>query len=82
VKLIVLEIATGRKMAFQTGASTVQKWALAWSPTDSLVLYSSDIGTNAYDFKAGEITERSPNTNERELGREAYKTKYGKTPRT
>ena len=81
VKLVVTEVATGRKIGFQTGASDTMKWALAWSPKNVLVLYSSDIGISAYDIEGGKIIERPPDHDEEEIGREAYKAKYGTRPR-
>ncbi len=80
VRLKVRETKTGRVMTFQTGASDVQKWAIAWSPSDSLVLYSSDIGILAYDIKNGQIVERSPDDAERKVAREAYRRKYDQQP--
>ena len=81
VRLVVHEIATHKDLTFQTGASDGQKWAVAWSPTNALVLYSSDIGTNAYDIKGGVITQRAADSVELEAGRGAYATKYGVRPR-
>jgi hypothetical protein len=46
------------------------KWALAWSPYDTLVLYSPDIGTLSYDVRTGRI-----------FGRQVYERKYGKRPK-
>lgn len=77
VRLGIEDIKTKRWLTFQTGASDVQKWAVAWSPSDSLVLYSSDIGTLAYDVKDGQILERTPDADELEVGRKAYEHKYG-----
>ncbi len=67
-------------VTFQTGASDYQKWAIAWSPSGSLVLYSSDIGIYAYDIKDGKIDERSPTDAESEVARDAYQKKYHKKP--
>ncbi len=69
-------------LSYQTGASSLQKWALAWSPTDALVLYSSDIGIFTFDIHAGSVSERQPTPEEAEIGRKAYEAKYGKRPRT
>lgn len=80
VRLKVREIRMGREMTFLTGASDFQKWAVAWSPSDSLILYSSDIGTRAYDIKGGQSVERSPDDAESEVARGAYRKKYGKRP--
>jgi hypothetical protein len=80
VRLKVEETKTGRVMTFQTGASDVQKWAIAWSPAGSLVLYSSDIGTLAYDIRDGRIAEREPDAAERESARDAYRRKYDRQP--
>jgi hypothetical protein len=71
---------TKHEMTFQTGASDAQKWAIAWSPSGSLVLYSTDIGTRAYDIKDGHVIERSPNDAESDVARGAYRKKYGKQP--
>ena len=44
--------AGGRELhVLQTGASNTMKWALGWMPEkDVVVLYSSDIGTTAYEL--------------------------------
>lgn len=80
VRFKVKDVQTAREMTFQTGASHGQKWAIAWSPSGSLVLYSSDIGTRAYDIGGGRISERSPDNAEEEVARGAYRAKYGKQP--
>jgi hypothetical protein len=80
VKLFISEIASHKELLFQTDASDTQKWAMAWSPANVLVLYSADVGTNAYEIKDGKIIERAASPEEREIGREAYKVKYGKLP--
>lgn len=81
VRLRVTDIVARREITFQTGASDVQKWAAAWSPSNSLVLNSSDIGTMAYDIRDGRIAERVPDAAELEVGRKAYAKKYGSRPR-
>jgi len=81
VRLKVTDTRTKREMTFQTGASNAQKWAVAWSPSGSLILYSSDIGIQAYDMKAGQIVERAADEAEKEVARKAYAKKYGKRPR-
>jgi hypothetical protein len=81
VRLRVTDIKAQREITFQTGASDVQKWALAWSPANSLVLYSSDVGTLAYEMNGGQIVERVPTAPELEVGRKAYEKKYGTRPR-
>ena len=80
VLLQITDTKNKRTLRLQTGASDYQKWALAWSPTDTLVLYSSDIGTLAYDVQSGQILEREPSPAEKDFGREAYEKKYGKRP--
>jgi len=81
VRLRVTDIVAKREVTFQTGASDVQRWAAAWSASNSLVLYSSDIGTVAYDMKDGQIAERTPDAAELQVGRKAYEEKYGRKPR-
>ncbi len=81
VRLRVTDIPAKREITFQTGASDVQKWAVGWSPSNSLVLYSSDVGTMAYDIKNGQIAERMPDATEQEVARKAYEQKYGTKPR-
>jgi hypothetical protein len=71
VRLKVKDVQTARAATFQTGASDGQKWAVAWSPSGALVLYSSDIGIRSYDIKDGQIIERSPDDAEREAARSA-----------
>ena len=70
----------GSERRIQTGASNVMKWAIAWHDDDTLLLYSSDIGTYAYDISSREISERKPNKQELETGREAYRSRYGRFP--
>ena len=81
VKMVVANTATRNEMIFQSGASDTQKWALAWAPTNSLILYSSDIGTSAYDIEDSKIIERPATPEEQEFARKAYEKKYGKRPR-
>jgi hypothetical protein len=81
VRLRVTNIPAKREIAFQTGASDVQKWAVGWSPSNSLVLYSSDVGIMAYDIKDGQMVERMPDAAEQEVARKAYEQKYGTKPR-
>ena len=81
VRLRVTDLVASREITFQTGASDVQKWAAAWSSSNALVLYSSDIGTMAYDIKDGRVTERVPAAAELEVGRKAYQQKYGSRPK-
>lgn len=81
VRLRVTDIVANREIIFQTGASDAQKWAVGWSPSNSLVLYSSDVGTMVYDIKDGQIVERIPDPTEQEVARKAYEHKYGTKPR-
>lgn len=81
VRLRVVEVATKKEMQFQTAASDRMKWAMEWSPKSSLVLYSSDAGTTAYDVHNGSIVERVATEEEKEVGRHAYEKKYGNKPR-
>ena len=81
VRLKVTDSKTKQVITYQTDASDVQKWALAWSPSGSLVLYSSDVGTSAYDITTGQIVERDPTSDEKEVARQAYEKKYGTRPR-
>lgn len=81
VRLRITDSKTKSVFDYQTGASDFQKWALAWAPGDSLVLYSSDIGIVSYDIKSGRIIERAPTPAEEEIGRRAYEQKYGNQPR-
>jgi hypothetical protein len=81
VRLKINEVQAKREISYQTGASNGQKWAIAWSPAGSLVLYSSDVGIMAYDIKGHQIVERAADRAEEQVGREAYRRKYGKSPR-
>jgi hypothetical protein len=67
-------------MTYQTGASAVHKWAMAWSPKNILVLYSSDAGIFAYEIREERIIERRADRDEQEIGRAAYEKKYGRRP--
>ncbi|HEU5118048.1 MAG TPA: hypothetical protein VFT74_15600 [Isosphaeraceae bacterium] len=78
VRVKFREIDTGHEMTFQTGASDYQKWAITWSPSGSLVLYSSDIGICAHDLKDGKVVERSADDAESQIARGAYQKKFGK----
>ena len=78
VKLLVFDVQKKREMEFQTGASDGQRWAIAWTPVNTLVLYSSDIGTLAYDVKSGKIIERKATAEETKIADEAYRMKYKK----
>ena len=80
--VLIFEDPEGKEKRFQTGASDTMKWALAWHDPDTLILYSSDIGTIAYDLKEFEISERKPNKEEMKTGMDAYKNRYGKLPST
>jgi hypothetical protein len=80
VRLKIRDIATGGELTFQTGASTVHKWAIGWSPKNVLVLYSSDAGIFAYEVYERRIIERRADPNEEETGRLAYERKYCRRP--
>jgi hypothetical protein len=80
VRLKIRRAAAQEELTFQTGASVVHKWAMAWSPQNILVLYSSDAGIFAYDISDGRIVERRANKDEEEIGRAAYEKKYGGRP--
>jgi len=80
LRLNILEIKTKKEIQFQTGASDIQKWALNWTLTGSLVLYSSDVGTSTYEITENKIIERSPTEEEKEIERLAYETRYGRKP--
>jgi hypothetical protein len=80
VRLRIVDESTGKELTYQTGASNTMKWAVGWL-NEVLVLYSSDIGTHAYDVKNGKIIERRANEEEEEIGRKAYEKKYGKRPK-
>jgi hypothetical protein len=82
VSIIINDLRTNRQMRFQTGAADTQKWAIGWSPEDVLVLYSSDIGTYAYEVHGNAIVEKAkPTATEIETGRLAYEKTYGYKPR-
>ncbi|HBC88948.1 MAG TPA: hypothetical protein DCZ94_18555 [Lentisphaeria bacterium] len=80
VKLIFIETKSKKELSCQTGASDYQKWAVGWSPKNVLILYSSDIGTFAYEIVDGKINERMATNEEKELGKDFYKNKYGRRP--
>jgi hypothetical protein len=80
VRLRILHVSTKREIVYQTASSDRMKWAAAWSG-DSVVLYSSDVGTNVYEIHDGTILARPPSEAEKEVGRTAYEKKYGNRPR-
>lgn len=80
VRINVTNLKSGQDFFFQTRASDYQKWALAWSSKNTLVLYSSDIGTYVYDVKDDTLVERMPDADETETGIKAYQQKYGRRP--
>ncbi len=76
MKLRVNKIGTKQELTFQTGASDGQKWAAAWSASNCIVLYSSDIGTRAYEITNDKIVEHMPDAAEAKTGEKAYEEKY------
>lgn len=78
--ILIFEDSEGEEKRIQTGASDRMKWALDWHDSDTLILYSSDIGTTAYDLEGLEVSERRPTDEEMNTGREAYKERYGRLP--
>jgi hypothetical protein len=81
VILKVINIQTKKEAKLQTGASDFQRWAIGWAPGDTLILYSSDIGTYAYDLQDNALVERPITKEEMEVGKDAYQKKYGNRPR-
>jgi len=80
LRLKVTDLQANREMRLQTGASDFQKWAVAWSTSNTLVLYSSDVGTKAYDIKSDQILERDATNTELDVGDKAYEKRFGKLP--
>jgi len=80
--VLIFEDSEGREKRIQTGASDTMKWALDWHDSGTLILYSSDIGTTAYDLDGLKVSERRPNEEEMNTGRKAYKERYGRLPNT
>jgi len=76
--ILIFEDSDGKEKRIQTVASDTMKWALDWHDSDTLILYSSDIGTNAYDLDGLEVSERRPSEEEMLTGREAYMDRYGR----
>lgn len=79
VRLKIEDKTTKAVKAFQTGASDYSAWAIGWQG-DAVVLYSSDIGTYAYDIGPDSIHERAANLDEEMAGRSAYEKKYDRRP--
>ena len=75
VRLWVQDKKAGKEFALQTGASDAQKWAVCWVG-ESLVLYSSDVGTLSYDPKDRGLIERDPTKLEQDEARRAFEIKY------
>lgn len=78
--LIFIDVYDSQEHLFQTldtGASDFMKWAEAWSESkDRIILYSSDIGTQAWEFN-GEEFENVPVTEEIKMeGQELKSKKY------
>lgn len=78
--ILIFHGSKGQEKHYQTAVSDSMKWALDWHDTNTLVLFSSDVGTVAYDVEAMEITERIPCEEEIVTGREAYRKRYGGLP--
>lgn len=80
LKLFLFDSSGNLLKAEQTGVSDTMKWALGWmDKEDVVVLYSSDIGTSAYDVKLDGlhiISELTPLIESRavELKSEKYKS--------
>jgi hypothetical protein len=69
----------GRELDYvRTGASDVQKWAVAWYNENVVVLNSSDIGTYAWTVgQEGRMIKSWPVSNDlMKKGDEAYNKKY------
>ncbi len=79
--ILIFEDSKGSIKRIQTGASDTMKWALDWHDDDTLILYSSDIGSTAYDIHKLELSERRPDKIESNTGREAYRKRYGELPK-
>jgi hypothetical protein len=62
----------------QTGASYTMKWALGWmKEKDTVVLYSSDIGTYGYEIaRDGKLREIETDKVVIDRARELYEEKY------
>ena len=77
VFLILRDRSEAHLDSYDTLASPIQKWAVGWLDGDDVVvLYSSDIGTYAYEISEGKLSpiELSPEATEK--GRELYGGKY------
>ena len=80
---VVLHVTdrAGHEFTFQSHASDNMKWALAWADENTLVLYSSDMGTTAYDVAGGSISVRDdPTPDEQQAANAAYLRTYGQPP--
>ena len=80
IKLHLLDTKGKELFQLQTSASTTMKWALGWMEKDDiLILYSSDIGTNAYTIENSMI--KRVNTTEEFItyGNYLKKKKYKKS---
>ncbi len=80
VALHVTDQSGQNEVTIQTHASDQMKWALAWNGEQSLVLYSADDGTTAYDLHAGSLDERAPTAGEQKIADDAYADRYGHPP--
>jgi len=66
--------------SLQTGVSATMKWSLGWMPEgDVVVLYSSDVGTQAYKVGGeGDLREIQINDEIISRGKQLKEDKYGK----
>jgi len=74
VRLRIKDNNTKASKVFQTGASDYSAWAVSWHG-NTVVLYSSDIGTYAYDISHTSIVERPARVDEKMAGESAYEKK-------
>jgi len=78
VRLRIKDLAGDKEIVYQMGTSDVLRWAVCWF-TDTVVLFSSDIGTKASETRNGTVVERLASNDEREADRVACEKIWSKT---
>jgi hypothetical protein len=78
IRLILQSRDGGTLTAVQTSVSNGQKWAVGWMEKgDIIVLYSSDIGTQAYGVASNALNLVALTPDIEERAKQLKKAKYG-----
>ena len=68
----IVDNATNQTLTLETGIGDAMKWSVGWYDDDTIVAYSSDIGTHCWRFDAVKFEELQP-TREMQLFAEQVK---------